>query len=254
MKLFIATNIHAHVPDPGGCSLLLSSKYNAASFSHPVDPHQTAYNKLASAVEFCTVCAIQMHECTCACLRLSKGHWVCKCCAPFPLADDNLVNEHGDWGPKCQYGFLNNFCPSLVQTLHSNHNIKLIMNGISTKNLVWYISKYAMKLQELSMNMSALLAKMYAFKPDQKACLADLSWLNKNLLQRCANTLSHKQELSAPQVVSYLMGWGDCFISHHFETIHWYAVVSLLKRCYPILTESMSVPFLGTLTPVCFLT
>ena len=40
------------------------------------------------------------------------------------------------------------------------------------------------------------------------------------------------------------MGWGDRFISHHFETIHWYAVVNLLKKCYPILSESMYVSHL----------
>ena len=40
--------------------------------------------------------------------------------------------------------------------------------------------------------------------------------------------LSHEQELSAPEVVSYLMGWGNCYISHHFETIPWFSILSLL--------------------------
>jgi hypothetical protein len=64
---------------------------------------------------------------------------------------------------------------------------------------------------------------------------SDLTLLNKRLIQRCANTLTRQQELSAPEVVSYLMGWGDRFISHHFETIHWFTVVDLLKKSYPIL-------------------
>ena len=153
------------------------------------------------------------------------------------------MDEHGDWGPKRRYGFLNNFCPSLIQTLRANHDIKLITNGVSTKNLAWYISKYATKPQDLSTNTSALLAKTYAFPPNHNTRTPELSRLNKNLLQRCANTLSREQELSAPQVVSYLMGWGDRFISHHFETIHWYAVVTLLKKCYPVLSGTMYVPF-----------
>lgn len=88
------------------------------------------------------------------------------------------------------------------------------------KNLSWYITKYATKPQELSTNTSALLAKTYVFEPPQKIRSIDLCQLNKKLMQQCANTLSWEQELSAPQVVSYLMGWGNRFISHHFETIH----------------------------------
>ena len=36
------------------------------------------------------------------------------------------------------------------------------------------------------------------------------------------------------------MGWGDRFISHHFETIYWFAVISALKKTYPILLQSFS--------------
>lgn len=54
-------------------------------------------------------------------------------------------------------------------------------------------------------------------------------------------TLTCQQELSAPEVVSYLMGWGDQFISHHFKTIHWYAVLRMLKTLYPVLRSTRSV-------------
>ena len=244
VKIFIGTNICAHVPDFNGHLLLSSSKDNAVSFSRPVDPRRPAYDTFAKAAEFRTVRAVQIHQCTRACLRLFKGRWGCKRRAPFPLANDAWVDENGDWGPMRLYGFVNNFCPSLVQTLRANHDIKLVTNGESTKNLAWYISKYATKPQDASTNMSALLAKTYAFQPKDQTRSPDLCRLNKKLIQRCANTLSREQELSAPQVVSYLMGWGDRFISHHFETIHWYAVVNLLKKCYPILSESMYVSHL----------
>jgi hypothetical protein len=52
-------------------------------------------------------------------------------------------------------------------------------------------------------------------------------------LQRCANTLSREQEFSAPEVISYLMGWGDRFISHFFVTIYWASVCRLIKKTYP---------------------
>jgi len=50
-----------------------------------------------------------------------------------------------------------------------------------------------------------------------------------NPTMSCANALSCQQEFSALEVVSYLVGWGDRYISHHFKTLHWYSVVSLLK-------------------------
>ncbi|KAG2057767.1 hypothetical protein BDR06DRAFT_969118 [Suillus hirtellus] len=45
----------------------------------------------------------------------------------------------------------------------------------------------------------------------------------------------HKQEFSTPEVVSYLMKWDDQYISHHFETIYWTSVMSLLKKMFPTL-------------------
>jgi hypothetical protein len=39
---------------------------------------------------------------------------------------------------------------------------------------------------------------------DKQSC--DLTDLNKKLIQRCGNMLSREQELSAPEVISYLMG------------------------------------------------
>ena len=241
VKSFIATNIRAHVPDIDGRSLLSPSTDNAVSFSRPVDPRSPFYDALAQAAEFCTVCAVQVHQCTRACLRLSRGRWMCKRRAPFPLAPAAWIDEHGDWGPERHHAFVNNFCPSLVQTIRANHDIKLVTNGVSTKNLSWYVTKYATKPQDVSTNTSALLAKTYVFNNGEQPRSVDLCRLNKKLMQRCANTLNREQELSVPQVVSYLMGWGDRFISHHFETIHWFAVVKLLRKCYPVLTEATYV-------------
>lgn len=55
VKLFIATNICAHVPDFDGHSLLSASTDKAVSYSHPVDPQCPDYEALAKAAEFHTV-------------------------------------------------------------------------------------------------------------------------------------------------------------------------------------------------------
>ncbi|KAG1906560.1 uncharacterized protein F5891DRAFT_1181971 [Suillus fuscotomentosus] len=73
---------------------------------------------------------------------------------------------------------------------------------------------------------------MIAYHKQNEAHNSDVQLLNCRLIQRCVNSLSREQEFSAPEVVSYLVGWGDRYVSHHFETIHWSSVTSLLKKTY----------------------
>jgi hypothetical protein len=235
VKTFIAANVHADISDMDGPSILLTKRDSTITFSCPVDPHLPDYERCAHCAETRIVQAVQVHECTHACLRLLNGRWSCKRRAPFPLSPEPWIDDQGDWGPKHRYGYLNNFCPALVQTVRCNHDLKLVTNGQDTKNLAWYISGYMVKKRETSSNTSALLAKTFAFHHEKERRTSDLTVLNKRLIQHCANTLSREQEISAPEVVSYLMGWGDCFISHHFKTIHWFSVVNLLKKTFPVL-------------------
>jgi hypothetical protein len=99
---------------------------------------------------------------------------------------------------------------------------------------------YIAKKQNQASNASALLAKSAAFQrkptisPDQEHGKD----LNKKMIQQCANTLSRHQELSGPEVVSYLMGWGDRFISHTFVPIYWDEVAGALRREFPGLERS----------------
>ena len=79
--------------------------------------------------------------------------------------------------------------------------------------------------------------KTFAFHHDSEKRNFDLVATNKKLIQRCANTLSREQELSAPEVISYLMGWGDRYISHHFMTIPWFSVTTLLRKTFPVLNK-----------------
>ncbi|KAH9045127.1 hypothetical protein EDB84DRAFT_1243980, partial [Lactarius hengduanensis] len=177
----------------------------------------------------------QVHQCSHACMKISIRRLVCKRRAPFPLSANDWVDEHGNWGPKRTYTYLNNWCPAILQTVRANHDIKLITNGMEMKDIAWYITYYVAKKQRDSSNTSALLAKTLAYHRSTEQRNSVLSAIHKKLIQQCANSLSWQQELSAPEVVGYLMGWGDHFISHHFETIHWYSVVKLLMNTFPIL-------------------
>ena len=240
VRQFITANISGDIAHLDGPSILSLPKDRAAAFSRPVDPRHPDYEKLAHDAEIATARMVQVHQCTHACLRFVKGHWCCKRRAPFALADAPWINEQGDWGVQRRYGYLNSFCPPLMQAVRCNHDLKLVTNGEDTKNIAWYITNYETKLLLHSNNTSALLAKTFLYHRLAESYTSDLRLLNKRLIQRCANTLTREREIGAPEVVSYLMGWGDRFISHHFETIYWFAVISALKKTYPILLQSFS--------------
>ncbi|KAI9435941.1 hypothetical protein H4582DRAFT_2112183 [Lactarius indigo] len=168
-------------------------------------------------------------------MKLVGNRLTCKRRAPFPLANKDWIDETGKWGPRRTFAYFNNWNPTILQCLRSNHDIKLITNGVETKDIAWYITHYVAKKQKNSSNASALVAKTLAFHRARDTAKTDLLSQNKMLIQRCGNALSREQELSAPEVISYLMGWGDRFVSHRFETIHWHSVVRLLKKAYPML-------------------
>jgi hypothetical protein len=82
------------------------------------------------------------------------------------------------------------------------------------------------------------LAKSLAFQRKLSAEEKDNRDINKRMIQQCANTLSREQELSGPEVISYLMGWGDRFISHNFVPIYWDEVAGALRRQFPGLEKN----------------
>ena len=233
IKSFIGQNIHADFPDIHGADISALPRQSKVAFSRPIDPRKPNYDYEAREAEKRIARTVQLHRCGPACMQMVNDRFMCKRRAPFALAEEDWIDENGDWGPRRTNGYLNSWNPSVLQCLRANHDIKLITNGKETKHIAWYVTHYATKKRKNSSNTSALLAKKFAFRTDQST--TTLTAINKKLIQQCANTLSREQELSAPEVVSYLMGWGDRYISHHFETIHWYLVTALLKQTYPIL-------------------
>lgn len=220
-----------------GSSSFDNPKREGHHISRPVDPQKQGYKGRQREKEKGLARTVQVHQCGMGCMKVTNKKLACKRRAPFKLADSDWVNEDGQCGPKRMYGYLNNWCPSILQCIRANHNIKLISNGTETKDITWYITIYVGKKWKFSSNMSALLANTFVFHQWDENNSQDLKVLNKKLIQCCANTLSRQQELSAPEVISYLMGWGDHYESHHFVTIHWHFVVCLMKWAYPELTR-----------------
>jgi len=108
---------------------------------------------------------------------------------------------------------------------------------------------YTSKKQSHSKNTSTVLANHLAFHNLQERTDQDSINRNKRLLTHCVNSISHDQEFSAPEVTSYIMGWGDHYISHHFVPIHCDSATAALKKTFPGLKRKT----LGIMSSICYM-
>nr|GAT43542.1 predicted protein [Mycena chlorophos] len=236
---FIRQNIRAHIEGTDAQTLLALPVERNITYSRPEDPRGANYKQRAAAAESRIARAVQPHDCKpFTCLKLKKGRVVCKRRAPWKTATTDWVTDTGDWGPKRLVGSINAWNPPLLQVTRCNQDMKLVTNGAETKDITFYITLYIAKRQIQAANASALLAKGTAFQQKYQQANIDSARRNKHLLQRCTNTLSRQHEFSAPEVISYLMGWGDRFISHTYVKIYWDQITAQLRRTFPNLVVS----------------
>ncbi|KAJ8590526.1 hypothetical protein M405DRAFT_700228, partial [Rhizopogon salebrosus TDB-379] len=117
-----------------------------------------------------------------------------------------------------------------------NNDVKILTNGDDTKNLTFYVTAYQTKKQGKNYNISAVMAKGHGFhveRPKDTQYLLGLRDQQRLLLFRVMNAINREQELSAPMVISYLMGWGDTYRSHHYSPIYWSSFVNALRAEHP---------------------
>ena len=155
----------------------------------------------------------------------------------FPISEEDFIREDGSWGPKCLYKFMNTWVPALTVNVRCNNNIKLLSNSHETMNVTFYITSYQTKKQGRNFNMSAVLAKGFAYHLKRTSYNESLRDQQCLLLFHLVNTINLKQELAAPMVMLYLMGWGDKYRSHQYTPIYWSSFVSQLLQAFPSLAR-----------------
>ena len=166
-----------------------------------------------------------MGTCLCIVNRLFK----CKRKAPWPLSDEDYVDNRGNWSAKRTYGYINGYCPLLLTTMRCNNNLKINTNGEDTKDVAFYITAYATKKQKKTHNLSALMASAMPYHT-ANPLYEDIHEQNRLLLYQCINVISREAELSGPQVVSYLMGYGDTFTSHNYAPLYTSALFRAVRQ------------------------
>ena len=90
------------------------------------------------------------------------------------------------------------------------------------------------------------MAKGYAYHLEQIASnsktfdyVDELRDTQRLLVFRLVHAINREQELAAPMVISYLMGWGDTYRSHRYTSIYWSSFVGMLMKKFPLLKLSV---------------
>lgn len=240
---FIRANFRAYVPGLESTESVAAIPHNnEISYNRPPHPDHEHYDQELQRTELELARMEQIHVCKPRrCLVYDKhGQLVCKRRAPFQLSDEDFVTDTGTCGPKRLHGYVNSWVPSILINARCNNDGKFLTNGGDTKNITFYVTSYAAKKQGKNHNLSAIMADGYAYhlnhpKPEYSDSVHDQQRL---LLFRLVHCINREQELAAPMVMSYLMGWGDVYRSHTYSPIYWSSFLSALFNAYPELQQT----------------
>lgn len=239
LKTYIQTNIHAFGPGTESEeSVRATAKTPNIAWRSIPKPEQTEeYRREMEKLEYAVGRTKQIHVCKARVCEVQRpnGTVGCKRKAPWQLAPETHVEADGSWGPKRSYGYVNPWNPVIATHLRCNHDLKILTNGTESCKLTFYCTCYASKKLKRSYNVSALIAKRYAFDQSRDAESEGLQNAGRKMLIRCLETIRKEQEIAAPLVMSFLMGWGDVYCSHRFETVYWTSFVTLLLETFPAL-------------------
>lgn len=135
-------------------------------------------------------------------------------------------------------GMVNNYNSTILRALRCNMDVQFIGSGEEAKAIVYYITDYITKTQlksHIAYAALQLAVKTVHTERTDGAVRADTdpTARAKRMLQRCAFSLSGNQELSAPQVASYLLDNGDKYSSHQFRNLYWPSFERYIERESP---------------------
>jgi Helitron helicase-like domain at N-terminus/PIF1-like helicase len=119
---------------------------------------------------------------------------------------------------------INSYNPVLTFLTQSNNDIKFIGSGEDAKALVYYVTDYITK-SALPTHVGLSSLRIAIDRNQQKFSNGDMNpdpmQVSRSLFVKCANSILGRQEISHPQVMSYLVGSGDVYKSHVFQPLMW---------------------------------
>ena len=235
---YIKATFRAHLPGLESNESIQSIPRNPeVAYNRPPNPDSLSYDDDIRNFELRLARSEQIHSCRPhQCMILDKnGVYRCKRRAPFPCSNEDWIDEKGNWRQKRLNGYVNGWIPSVLINGRCNNNGKLLTNGRDTKNITFYVSSYAAKKQGRSYNLSSIMATTYAYhlRYPNDAYIDNIRFEQNALLRRITNAINREQEIAAPMVMSYLMGWGDTFCTHHYSPVYWSSFNAAILQAHP---------------------
>lgn len=208
------------------------------AWARPPHPNSTSYDADLKANERRLARSQQVHECrktTCLLFRGPRSGFVCKRRAPFPTAPHTFVDEAGKVSIRRIFEFLNAWNPHILVYGRCNNDIKFLSNGREARAIGFYITHYATKGQKNTYNLCAYLAENLGYHFESTTYVNEARERTRVLIFRCLHVLNRQVEQSGQQVMSYLLGFGDHYCSHHYTPMFWSSVVNELCKAFPLL-------------------
>ena len=206
---------------------------------------QRCAKDLSSLAEAC-----QRHSHRATCYKNWKGPPAEKKCR-FELDEANTKpstffdQTTGELSMQKLDGMVNNFNTVMLQAVRCNMDIKFIGSGGLAKAALYYITDYISKAQLKAHVAYAALEVALKKLGMPSGEDDDIIARAKRLLTKCANALIGLQELSAPQVASYVLDLEDHFTSHKFRHLYWMSFEAYLDRAC-VAPDSTSLPLSTT--------
>ncbi|KAJ7779989.1 hypothetical protein B0H16DRAFT_1223810, partial [Mycena metata] len=243
---YLDDTISTSIPEDTQCSDLRTplAKCHLCATRGPgpgIDPANTLEaekHDLHNLAERC-----QRHRHTGTCYKYCKGHDK-DCRFDLDKANETPISvfdpETGEFHLRTLDGLVNNFNETMLRAIRCNMDLKFIGSGPAAKAILYYITDYITKSQLQAHVAYAALEGALHKLGEFDAAEDDLTARAKRMLQRCAHSLIAKQELSAQQVISYLMDFKDHFTNHAYVNLFWTSFEGFINKedhspeCYPI--------------------
>ena len=132
---------------------------------------------------------------------------------------------------KRTHEMVNNYNPSLMTCLRSNHDIKFIPSGKDGKNIAFYVTNYATKSQLSTNNIVPLIAaSKKKLEEHPSMASSNIKAKAKMMITKCLNRITTETEISGAHVSHFLLGFHDKNTSHKFAGLDLHSALAWLAK------------------------
>ena len=211
-------------------------------------------------------CQVHQHSATCVKYSFKdavkdggakRGRPLCRFGAPWKLVPETGFTEDGLLHVERNHPMVNRYNQSMGVGLWHNHDISLILTRSKGLSLMWYICNYATKLNAPMWKRLAIASKVLELVRQQQGRLEErrgepvaeeegrvLAMVldeTMTFMLKISNRVFSSRELSQPEVLAYLLGFGTDFSSvRSWAWVHLNSLYWACARRWPALCDALA--------------